>query len=292
MIYIPVQGGLGNQLFQWSMAHYITQETGLPVTLVQNPSTSHSLNQNPLLQLSNQCTHSIKVGQNQKVALGYRAIDKLSKYDSMQISKVSRKIKMFTLSDHESAILPDATSKYSSIRGFFQSATMVKQVWSDLKREIQTVMQASLENAGKGVEETFLDLNHNYEAVHIRRGDYLENKDDLGVLSLDYFENLITSNQTVVVCSDSLESKELDHWRLDDRLYNQEKLSAIETLALLSNGKRLVMSNSTLSWWASQFVLDRGGQVVAPTPWFKRTDLVSNEYLFDKRFTYADSNFL
>lgn len=292
MIYIPVQGGLGNQLFQWSMAHYITQETGLPVTLVQNPSPSHSLNQNPLLQLSNQCTHSIKVGENQKIALGYRAIDKLSKYDSMQISKLCRKIKMFTLSDHESAILPDTTSKYSSIRGFFQSATMVKQVWSDLKREIQTVMQASLENAGKGVDETFLDLNHNYEAVHIRRGDYLENKDDLGVLSLDYFENLITSDQTVVVCSDSLESRELDHWHLDYRLYNQEKLSAIETLALLSNGKKLVMSNSTLSWWASQFVLDRGGQVVAPTPWFKRTDLVSNEYLFDKRFTYADSNFL
>lgn len=292
MIYIPVQGGLGNQLFQWSMAHYITQETGLPVTLVQNPSAAHSSNQNPLLQLSNQCTHSIKVGQNQKIALGYRAIDKLSRFDSMQISKVSRKIKMFTLSDHESAILPDATSKNSSIRGFFQSATMVKQVWSDLKCEIQTVMEASLENAGKGVDETFLDVNHNYEAVHIRRGDYLENKDDLGVLSLDYFENLITSGQTVVVCSDSLESKELHHWRLDYRLYNQEKLSAIETLALLSNGKKLVMSNSTLSWWASQFVLDRGGQVVAPTPWFKRTDLVSNEYLFDKRFTYADSKFL
>lgn len=292
MIYIPVQGGLGNQLFQWSMAHYITQETELPVTLVQNRSTAHSLDQNPLMQLSQQCTHSVKVERNQMIALGYRAIDKLSKYDSAQISKASEKIKMFTLSDHESAILPEATSKYSAIRGFFQSTTMVKQVWSDLKREIQSVMETSLENAEKGFDETFLDLNHSYQAVHIRRGDYLENKDDLGVLSLDYFEKLITPNQTVVVCSDSLEFEELDHWRLDCRLYNQEKLSAIETLAVLSHGKKLVMSNSTLSWWASQFVLDRGGQVVAPTPWFKRTDLVSNEYLFDERFTYADSNFL
>jgi hypothetical protein len=292
MIYIPVQGGLGNQLFQWSMAHYITQETGLPVTLVQNPSAAHSINQNPLLQLSNQCTHRIKVVLNPKIALGYRVIDKLSKYDSMQISKVSEKIKMFTLSDAESAILPAATSKNSSIRGFFQSTTMVKQVWSDLKREIQTVIESSLENAGKTVDETFLDLNHSYEAFHIRRGDYLENKDHLGVLSVDYFEKLITPNQSVVVCSDSLKSEELDQWRMEYRLYNQDKLSAIETLAVLSNGKRLIMSNSTLSWWASQFVLDKGGQVVAPTPWFKRSDLVSDKYLFDERFTYADSNFL
>jgi hypothetical protein len=292
MIYIPVQGGLGNQLFQWSMAHYIAQETELPVTLVQNHSTMLSFNQNPLLQLSKQCTHSVKVGRNQKVAIGYRAIDKMSQYDSVKISKVSEKIKMFTLSDHESATLPKETSKHSSIRGFFQSTTMVKQVWNDLKNEIQSVMEISLESAEKGVKETFLDLNHNYQAIHIRRGDYLENKDHLGVLSVDYFEKLITPNQSVVVCSDSLKSEELDQWRMEYRLYNQDKLSAIETLAVLSNGKRLIMSNSTLSWWASQFVLDKGGQVVAPAPWFKRSDLVSDKYLLDERFTYADSNFL
>ena len=292
MIYIPVQGGLGNQLFQWSMAHYITQETALPVTLVPNRSTGNSLNETPLLQLSKQCIHGIKVEPNQKITLGYRVIDKLSKYNSVQITKVCEKIEMFTLSDHESAKVPALTSKYSSIRGFFQSATMVKQVWSELKREIQSVMETSLDNLEQGFDEKFFNSLQSYQAVHIRRGDYLENKDDLGVLSLDYFEKLISPNQAAVVCSDTLESEDLHHWRLNYKLYNQQKLSAFETLAVLSNGNKLVMSNSTLSWWASQFVLDRGGQVVAPTPWFKRTELVSKSYLFDERFSYVDSEFL
>jgi hypothetical protein len=66
----------------------------------------------------------------------------------------------------------------------------------------------------------------------------------------------------------------------------------METLAVLSNGKKLIMSNSTLSWWASQFVLDRGGKVLAPSPWFKKSDLVSPQYLADNRFSYHASEFL
>jgi hypothetical protein len=252
----------------------------------------NSLNEPPLLQLSKQCIHGIKVEHKQKITFGYRVIDKLSKYNSAQVAKVCEKIEMFTLSDHESARVPEITSKYSSIRGFFQSTTMVKQVWSEMKREIQSVMETSLDNSEKGFAKTFSNLHQSYQAVHIRRGDYLENKDDLGVLSLDYFEKLINPNQSVVVCSDTLRPEDLNHWHLNYRLYNQERLSAIETLAVLSSGNKLVMSNSTLSWWASQFVLDRGGQVVAPTPWFKRSELVSKKYLFDARFSYVDSDFL
>jgi hypothetical protein len=252
----------------------------------------NSLNDPPLLQLSKQCIQGIKVEHKQKITFGYRVIDKLSKYNSAQVAKVCEKIEMFTLSDHESARVPEITSKYSSIRGFFQSTTMVKQVWSEMKREIQSVMETSLDNSEKGFAKTFSNLHQSYQAVHIRRGDYLENKDDLGVLSLDYFEKLINPNQSVVVCSDTLRPEDLNHWHLNYRLYNQERLSAIETLAVLSSGNKLVMSNSTLSWWASQFVLDRVGQVVAPTPWFKRSELVSKKYLFDARFSYVDSDFL
>jgi hypothetical protein len=291
MIYIPVQGGLGNQLFQWSMAHYITQETDFPVTLVQNHLDGASLRTTPLLQLSKQCKHGVELKHNRKVIFGYKAVDKLSRQNSAQIAKVFEKIKMFTLLDHESAKIPEATSKHSSIRGFFQSPSMVKQVWDEVRSEIQSIMETSFDDFEKDVDRKFFEANQKYQAVHIRRGDYIENKDILGVLSLEYFEKLINPSQIAVVCSDTLKSAELDHWSLDFRLYNQELLSAIETLAVLSNANKLVMSNSTLSWWASQFVLDRGGEVVAPLPWFKGADLISAEYLHDKRFSYAKSDF-
>lgn len=292
MIYIPLQGGLGNQLFQWSMAHYITRETNFPVTLVQNYFEGDSLRTNPLLQLTRQCNHGIVIKHNQTITFGYKAVDKLSKYNLGQIAKVFEKIKMFTLVDHESAKIPETTSKHSAIRGFFQSSSMVKQVWGEVKTEIQSIMESSFEYFGKGADGKFFEVNQDYQAVHVRRGDYLENKDILGVLSLDYFENLVSPNQIIVVCSDTLKHEELDYWCMSYRLYNQESLSAIETLAVLSNGKKLVMSNSTLSWWASQFVLERGGQVIAPSPWFKRAELVSANYLYDERFSYTTSDFL
>ena len=48
-----------------------------------------------------------------------------------------------------------------------------------------------------------------------------------------------------------------------------KELSGEETFALMSSSKRLILANSTFSWWAGFLTMQNHGTVLIPSPWLK-----------------------
>lgn len=123
------------------------------------------------------------------------------------------------------------------------------------------------------------DLNNTIN-VHMRRGDYLlpNNASGFGLLSDEYFERAIIHLQNIsgikeiCIYSDSPEkvTNFADKWNasIKDPSF---QLSALDTLINLSSSKNLILSNSSLSWWAARIASLRNSDstIIAPDPWFK-----------------------
>jgi hypothetical protein len=132
----------------------------------------------------------------------------------------------------------------------------------------------------------FIDENKNAEyanviGVHIRLGDFFENPTVMesgGVCGPEYFSTaleLVTQRravrQQVVVYTDSpgVFAKEYAS-SLPPDVHLSEDRDAWQVLLGLSQCGAVIMSNSSLSWWAAfvgAVLTGRVRQVVMPTPW-------------------------
>lgn len=109
-------------------------------------------------------------------------------------------------------------------------------------------------------------------AIHIRRGDYLDHTDSIGLLDTQYFLNGLVElkpRANVYIFSD----EKLPIFQFSNRFSFVETTNMlverpIETLVLMSKFKNIVISNSTFSWWSAILGLSQKN-VVCPYPWFR-----------------------
>ena len=113
--------------------------------------------------------------------------------------------------------------------------------------------------------------------IHVRRGDYLLQGDDWGVLGLDYYrqalETLGAGPATPVwVFSDDLEgARELLEGKVEGQLKwvePDQESNAAESMVLMSCAEKIVIANSTYSWWAASLGRPKK-TVIAPETWFR-----------------------
>ena len=127
--------------------------------------------------------------------------------------------------------------------------------------------------------------------MHIRRGDFISNKDTVGLLSIEYFKEISDGSEEMVIFSDSQSSDEV----LSKNFPKAQILGAdvVDTwtgLSLMSFSRRLYMSNSTYSWWAGIISLFRGGVAIAPDPW-TLTNVYGADYLKTEGFILKTARF-
>lgn len=111
--------------------------------------------------------------------------------------------------------------------------------------------------------------------IHHRLGDSLKIKNSRGQLGPDYFRAAVKnirayapSAQHIRVHSDdpSLSRKILGSWLEEDSMsWASPDLSAAESLTSLARAKHLILSNSTMSWWAA--AAGNHESVVTPSRW-------------------------
>lgn len=118
--------------------------------------------------------------------------------------------------------------------------------------------------------------------IHVRRGDYLlpENR-DIGALSKEYYLSALQSlghkqgEAAIWVFSDDLPAakRELRDLEKHSSVFWVEpppEVDSAESLILMSKAPRIVISNSTFSWWAA--AISGHNDVVAPTKWFRNME--------------------
>tara|TARA_R100000353_G_scaffold103219_1_gene74590 strand:- start:868 stop:1692 length:825 start_codon:yes stop_codon:yes gene_type:complete len=162
----------------------------------------------------------------------------------------------------------DHCPDHVSLQGYFQTERYFKHIEHQIRDEFKFV--DDILEPCKGMVSRVNDPI----ALHIRRGDYLINKENHFNLPIEYYEAALKyfdKDRNVIIFSD--DSK----WCLEQSLFSDDRFIISESednrvdLCLMSLCNDFIIANSTYSWWGAWLSSNKNKKVIAPTQWFGKT---------------------
>jgi hypothetical protein len=280
MIIIKLQGGLGNQMFQYAFASILAKKNKTNVVI--DVSFFERVEKTPgftprnfeLILFNNMYTIASKKDFN-------------FFYQLSKIHKVKRKLglnypKIYnepTLAFQSDALLIKSPVY---LKGYFQSCKYLVS-YENLIRELFSFPIDTLDPINK---ELLIKIKSvNTISIHIRRGDYVSDKitaEYHGSCNLDYYLEAIklvaskSKDFTLVFFSDdsdwvkeqfnglSYSKIVVDHNKGEDNW---------KDMLLMSYCNHNIIANSSFSWWAAWLNDNPKKKVIAPKNWFKTKGL-------------------
>lgn len=115
-------------------------------------------------------------------------------------------------------------------------------------------------------------------SVHVRRGDYFNEQNTIGLLSREYYERaifylqqLLPKSEIWVFSDDIIEAKKtLEGFSPLKTVWMvpPNAVDPAESLLLMSYSAGIVTANSSFSWWAAA-TGNTNKHIATPSPWFK-----------------------
>ena len=284
VIRILANGGLGNQLFIWNLAHNLEDKYERKVEIIYPKSGSDRSCE--ILHLVDFCSHQIKITESNKLNYAFAFLDRITRKSSVISWMLSR---IFSVSQ---TILPSDTLEHSSnppryIRGYFQSPALVEETIHLYRQELLMATKISVENSENWNSDVM-----KMKMLHIRRGDFWANKATVGLLSIEYFSDMVEEDEKIIIFTDaSKDDPEIRGSFPKSVIYGSDSLDTWTSFSVLSHASHLIASNSTFSWWAGLISLMRGGTVTAPNPWTK-TNVYGENYLKTEGFSVSPAKFV
>ena len=166
------------------------------------------------------------------------------------------------------------------LMGYWQSFRYFEAIRNDLIQEIRPNINLSM------LYQNYLNQIQSCSSamIHIRRGDYVHLPVAAkvhGFLGLDYYQKgmgiLLASDPNIrfFVFSDDLEWAKGNLPHQDRMIFIQsteEKTAPIQELFLMIQCQRHLIANSSLSWWGAWLSNSPKPQVIAPLQWTNDTD--------------------
>ena len=158
-----------------------------------------------------------------------------------------------------------------SIRGYFQS-----WVYFDSLSEKPILSLENLSSPSRWLlDKTERTKNEIVLSLHVRRGDYaLAANRRNGILSRSYYDKALVNAgdfDSIWIFTDSPEEVEDEFSELGhsfEVINPPSDSDPVESLLLMAATKKIVISNSTYSWWSAKFAGDTAA-VYAPSKWFE-----------------------
>ena len=261
---VRLRGGLGNQLFQISAAASLAQACEMPLKV-------------------NTRDLEDSIDQSRGNFLKEMALDKLFNLTDLEYSFTSENFfanrlhhrfgsrfnrRVISTNSDLLQMIDSRNPITYRLEGFFQDSRIVQpSIHDNTLVSLQTIRS---EVAAMSQLVAF----DNAITLHIRLGDFIKN--GLDVLSSDYFFSAIEefvsqfgeSDFKVVVFSDDIQgARAMLHGKKEFIFPEQAcALSPPELLYVLSNAKNLVISKSTVAWWAGYIGHLNGNKVWSPWP--------------------------
>lgn len=281
MKFLENAGGLGNQLFVWSAAHQIAREKSERVVIF---TPRRSNRKNELSDLESVCSHNILVVETSLYFKMIKLLEKVERNLSPNKS-ISKFLGVLTLQDPTSK-LNSINLKARILRGYFQYSEIITLNAAEVLSEIRALVKMNYEGISKRIE-----FPEKFQVFHIRRGDYLENQETLGVLSDGYFSGCRDEHYPLVICTEN--SLDLTSSLNALHIIDKDVASTWETLAVMAKSSNLVTSNSTLSWWGGFLAITESdsAKIICPEPWTK-SEITPIDYLRIPKFIYREAEFL
>ncbi len=269
MITVKLQGGLGNQLFQYAFAktlaarlncdyrldisffekdnrsypHFVPRSYALDIFQTDFPTTSHH---HPFYTSPNRALTWLRKRLSDWVDLkGYIAETPL--VDSQ------------TLKDH------------TYYEGYWQSEKYFWEIGTEIRQEL--VFKNPINPLANHIVAKIKTTES--VCIHVRRGDFLTNP-NYDILTIEYYQKAIGllrkqySNLHFFVFSDDIYWCKLQDWNTSNLIYisDNQLFDLRDEFELMIHCKHHVIANSTLSWWAAWLNSHPKKTVIAPQKWF------------------------
>ena len=283
-IVLRLEGGLGNQLFQYAFARQVQQRFGGSVLLdlhtyatdKQRNLSLHHFELHPGVNLTaHRPDNSLLFWM---VRVGARIVHQVLKCLPVAPSsrmKLNSAFGIF-IQDHPAyeQYLYRCYSPVALIAGNWMSEKFFDTVAAELRQELRLKTPVSEHNVNL-LEQ--IRSTHSV-CVHIRRGDYVvgEVKDKTLVCDFDYYQQAIRLLRDELVdpvfyvfsnTHDDIEWIRANYPFDGELRYVDQQNPDYEDFRLMAACKHFVLSNSTYSWWVAYLSESAHKRVVAPSRW-------------------------
>ena len=278
MIAIFVSGGLGNQLFQFSLANQLIHKTKkrvvLDISSFSNPRNSYSRTLEILNLALNASLECLSIN-GQQIEMSYsKSLIKARSLGKFRVIYAT----LVTLVKYRVLLHPGYFGRTSRVLFLLPITHLVIPNNFSLNWVKIGLNQDLLNSLVKSNLETIsFNSDSNCVGVHVRRGDYTLQHSIHKVLSKEYYlnamnllceespkTNFLIFSDDIEWCKENLTSKQFSLEFVQD----SQILSLIEEFLLLSTFNRIIISNSTFSLLAA-FLGSEKKEVVYPSTWFK-----------------------
>lgn len=275
MVITKLEGGLGNQMFQYAAGKALAVQN--KDTLLLDTSIFLYLASDPKVT-----KYKYALGVFPAIKDRFANIFDLKLLTPMMIPQLSYlwerlylkyklgKIKVFREKEgfsFDQSVFRQKNDIY--LLGFWQNGKYLSHYEKEL-RKIFTFSPSIAQRAQARIDKIPIERR---VAIHVRRGDYL--KIGLGACGLDYYKNAVNvmkqkvKNPYFIVVSNDIEWTRRNLSFLKNALFIDPKDGDEATdLCILSKCSHNIIANSTFSWWGAWLNSNKRKIVIAPKPWF------------------------
>ncbi len=270
-----LQGGIGNQLFQFFAGKYFSVNSGIPVKFDVTGLATKKMHENSDIR-DFKFTSFDKFCYPPNFTKFRRTLDKGEFYLSRRLPEYGAFRNIIAINQVNYSSNPKITSG-DKVIGYFQCSRYFIN-YQNLFGEIDWMASSLIDLTHESLNEISLAKN---VVVHVRGGDFLSTQNSNLNLNRVYYEKALESlnlseNAKIFVFTDDFNHAELLLRGIPNLVFvNQKGLRASQVLLFMSRAKNLIISNSTLSYWAG---IASNSRVVAPNRWLIDTPEVIDLY--------------
>ena len=273
MMTILICGGLGNQMFQYAAARTIARKSGAKLQLdigwyyncQSRPGVTARRYELSDFLLSPHETRS-------RTPIRVQVVRKLTRKNitlyGIRMFNVFREKGPYSVDDRFEKI-----DRACILDGYFQNPAYFSSIADDIRSEFQLQVPMPLEWGDKLVEMSAI----NSVAVHVRRGDYVDNPNAVtfhGMPTLEYYrsamrrmESYLGNCKFYIFSDDPVWCKANFDQLLNLEIMDTGQHSSAKVMHLMSAAKHQIIANSTFSWWASWLNQNPSKVVIFPEKW-------------------------
>ena len=303
MLIIKLQGGLGNQMFQYAFAK------SAQIKNQQKKEIGQSSRNNLELKLDTSYYTKKDILALQKDTPRKYLLDKFNIDEKIATEDEVKKLNPFWFKFYKK--IKGKIFGYENQYIFYPKSlvvgdnTYLEGSWQSEKyfQEIADIIkkQFTLKNPFHPTSQKMLDEIKNAEnsgkipvSIHVRRTDYVNrevNAKFFGACSLDYYKSAVEiikqkiSSPNFFIFSDDIEwaKENLDFISPAEFVSNPE-IPDYEELILMSKCKHNIIANSSFSWWGAWINQNPNKIVVAPKKWVQKNeedfkDIIPSEWI-------------
>ena len=277
MIIVKLQGGLGNQMFQYAIARRLSIFHKVPFKFDLNEyqtTDNLSLNTKRSFELDKFFTKGEIATQKE--------IEKF-KIRKPIVNKVAKVFNLPVVVNEKSFKFDVDYLKYSSnsyLNGYWQS----ELYFIDIKNKIRKEFQLQNPLNGDNAEAVKFISSKLAVSIHIRRGDYISNpitNSFHGVCDLNYYYNAMEFIAQKLPSAHFIIFSDEPEWVKNNLKPTFEYTFininsngvAAEDMRLMGYCKHHIIANSSFSWWGAWLNSCESKIVIAPKKWFKKPEI-------------------